>query len=810
MANTKLPPLNKTIAATPELNAHLRGSFHRVMLNMLPIKADMACLRDFCDSYLNFVDDANRPPFYFKPAMPFVFLQVLHYPYMANRTQNAFAIAQNEVAFSMWLECYAIEHGQRVFKTLALCSPYIYLDNQLSLLTGRDVFGYPKAQLTFLPLRPSLNPAAPSLLARLAIRVRSGSGDINRPFLEVYQQPRMYSSMRRAVPEMLAAIPRAVTGWISLADRMWDALAHFPLSGYERTRDVDSLVGGAATLADWMAATVPHLTAQRPGPMRYGSTADVQLEPLSTDIITLKQFRDAEDPETACYQAIIRSSMYTTHFIDAGPLFDPLSLDPGTGIRVKLHQTEDQPIVESFGLEVIDETLTEQGLIATLSPIAPFWLELDLMYGLGFPMYWRTKGSSWSSTEEVVQGYSAPQPKQEIGFVTFGSGAVNSLASRFVSPDNVIRVLPLPMSEEGVTHLNKLCANLLDDRNYSLRLHLPPGENNKPGFVFMIVRSMQNRLATTGNPLGVYSDLEVEFAILVELSIKGQNGQNSDKTIIALLPLYLFTDSETTEITEREVYGLPTVLATIDASGNSWPYGAFASAEKPLTVLRVTTAVIPALHAGLRPENRVLVEVTGELNEEIATKLSETNRRIAIESDLKAKILNHPVPNIALKQFPDSRDPELACYQAIVSRVFRIDSFKDCQYDILDLTVRIHHYPSFELSQVLGLKIEETLGGEDTVIEVVKPAQPFWIQGGMHADKAQTICFRAGGSEWRPTGYFGDTTVDQSQLVAGIDKLVNDLRLAQIEAEKRRAHIEQSFPETGGAERDPEDPTPLH
>jgi len=283
--------------------------------------------------------------------------------------------------------------------------------------------------------------------------------------------------------------------------------------------------------------------------------------------------------------------------------------------------------------------------------------------------------------------------------------------------------------------------------------------------------------------------------------------------MVALLPLYLFTDSETTEITEREVYGLPTVLATIDAAGNSWPYGAFASAEKPLTVLRVTTAVIPALHAGLRPEQRVLVEVTGQYVQEVATKLSEKNQWIAIDPDVKAKIariVNHPVPNIALKQFPDSAYPERACYQAIVSRVFRIDSLKDFQYDILDLTVRIHHYPSFELAQVLGLKVEQTLAGEDTVIEVVKPVQPFWIRGGMHADKAQTICFRAGGSDWQPTDYVEKSAVAGSESVELIQLLLAALQYRQEQAEKRRTSREQSIPETSGAERGPEDPTPPH
>jgi hypothetical protein len=786
MRTTKLPLLNQTLsAATPELNSHLRAHFHRVSCNVLPIKADMGCLRDFCDCYLNFVDDTNRPPFYFKPALPFVILQLLHYPYMADRTQNAFAIAQSEIAFTIWLECYALEGGKRVFKTLALCTPFIYLDNQLSIITGRDVFGYPKAQLQFLPTESWLNPSTPSPLARLAIRVTSGVGDIYRPFLEVYQQPRRYASIRRGLSELLSAIPHTVTAWISLADRTWDALAHVPLAGYERTRDISSLLGGASTLASWIWATVPHLTGRPAGPPRYVSTADAQLEPVSANIITLKQFRDSDDPDSACYQAIVRSAMYATRLIDAGPLFDPLSMDPGGGISVRFHQTHEQPIVESFGLEVMDEIATREGSIVTLKPIAPFWLEADLVYGLGVPMYWRTKHNSWSSSEELGHHYEPSSSGPQVGFVTFGSGAINSLPTRYASPENVIRILPLPMRTGGIAHFEEMCTTLLTKHRYAIRPHqLRDGADGKaaPGFVFMIVRSMQNRMATTANPLGIYSDREVEFAILVDLSLR--ECPDSEPQMVALLPICLITDSETTEITEREVYGLPTVLATIDSPGNSWPDGVIASAERPLTLLRIVTPIIPAFHAGLRPENRVLVEVTGAYDPTTASREDERIENDRALRALRANASGLPIHRLALKQFPDCRYPERACYQAIVSRTLRIGGVKDCAYDPLDLTVRIYRYPSYPLADMLALKIDETLGGKDAVIDVVKPIQPFWVNGALHADQAQTVCWRAGASAWQLTNFLeehhrGNIAVHHRELMDTFDTFLKNLQNQQ-------------------------------
>jgi hypothetical protein len=783
MDNRELPLLNRSFSAVPELNSHLRGNFHRVTFNVFPLKADMASLRDFCDSYLNFVDDASRPPFYFKPALPFVILQLLHYPYMADRTHNAFVISQSEVAFAIWLECYAIEAGKLVFKKLALCTPFIYLDNQLSILTGRDVFGYPKAQLRFLPTQSWLDPSTPSPLAKLAIRVTSGAGDVYRPFLDVYQEPRLYASVRRGIPELLAAIPRTLTAWVSLAARTWDTFAHLPLNGYESTRDLGSLSGGVASLANWICAIVPHLTLSRPAPVVYGNTADAQLEALSADIITLKQFRDSDDPEAACYQAIVRSAMYATRFIDAGPLFDPLSLDPASGITVKLHQTHDQPIVESFGLEVIDEIVTSEGSVATLKPIAPFWVESDLVYGLGVPMYWRTKYNSWSSGDEL--GRVTSLFDQQPAFVTFGGGAVNSVPTRFVTPENVIRVLPLPMRVDSLEYFEAMCKTILTGHKYVIKPHVAPegvGNNRQPGFIFMIVRSMQNRLVAPGNPLGIYSDHEVEFAILVDLFMAG--AADPEQRMVALLPICLFTDSETTEISEREVYGLPTVLATIDSSPGNWAEGTIASAERPLSLLRVTTSIIPALHAGLRPQDRVLVTVTGVYNLQNTTRLNQLNRQSEINPVLKAlraAIIRLPVPIIALKQFPDSRYPERSCYQAIVSRVLRIDTVEEAAYEELDLMVQIYRYPSYPLAAMLALKIEQTIGGRDTVIDVVRPVQPFWIKGAMDTGKAQTVCWRAGASDWQPTEYVEDylerkTSADYRRtLVDALDGVLRHL-----------------------------------
>src|SRR5579872_3801518 len=88
-------------------NQH-RSVMNNVIIQVLPLQADMAILRRFIDSYLNFVDDEEPPPFYFKPAVPMVLLELLYYPYLAVPTRNLAAYSQHEVSFTVPLECYAL------------------------------------------------------------------------------------------------------------------------------------------------------------------------------------------------------------------------------------------------------------------------------------------------------------------------------------------------------------------------------------------------------------------------------------------------------------------------------------------------------------------------------------------------------------------------------------------------------------------------------------------------------------------------------------------------------------------------------
>jgi len=149
-------------------------SFQGVTCRAFPLKANIARLTQFCNSYLNM----DIPPeiVYFRPALPYVYLMVLNYGSMAPsaiQAQNFGWVAQNEVTFLVPLErwCRHKSTGKPVFTDWANVSPFIFVDSEISLATGREVYGWPKVLAHVeadIPLWTT-NPRSPLRLFNLSI-----------------------------------------------------------------------------------------------------------------------------------------------------------------------------------------------------------------------------------------------------------------------------------------------------------------------------------------------------------------------------------------------------------------------------------------------------------------------------------------------------------------------------------------------------------------------------------------------------------------------------------------------------------------
>ena len=739
-----------------------------VTRHVFPLRADMARLRRFVDSYLNFVDDDMPPPFYFRPAAPFVTFELIYYPYLTVASRNLVSYPQREMSFSIPIECYAIEDGALVFKQYAVCAPFLYVDEVLSVVSGRDLFGLPKVALRFENLIDQIRPDSPAQIGRLTLRVPGGpTGDVYAPFIEVYRDPSRYTSFGQAPGNLISALPDALRGYSAFAAEAWEALARPPIRGYDNQRDLQSMLGMLRAGADMLSAGFPIFPFMRQAPEFAQSSADEALGPLFSDLITLKQARDAENPELVSFQALVRSTFYLDRLNDGGILFGPLASDPRSDITIRIHHRYGQPLVESLGL-VTEDTSSAGGtgrsggaggrrddsaesarLVSTLKPVFPYWVNVDLTYGLGTNLYWRGRNTQWSSTDN-------PGPTSASNrYLTFGSGAMQEEASLLVSPESVIWVfeLPLDVDNDGPRRLNHLCSEYLRSDCYVFQL----AERQKS--VWMLVRNIDN----TSEGQGPNVEQEIEIAAMVQWFDKKDGRACGTALGAALMPLYVLTDNQTAVFTESEVYGRPTVRADIDFEGDNWTSGDVAS------VMNIKTLLMPELYTGGAPDNRRIVRLEATFpNGGLGGKRAEH----------KDKVLKFPT--VALKQIVDCRLPDRADFQAIVFRLLRIEKYNaDAMKALLpDLpspqlfdrslwSVNIYRYGSLPLVRKLGLKVGYHKPSEYTTVDVIRPCNVWALGASIEELGAVNLAWRQGNSPWRT---YNDPLAELERLEPGITK----------------------------------------
>ncbi len=145
-AKATLPEFNLALGEFLALPAHLEQKYSDVVTQIFPLKASMNRLQEFCDSYLNLDEDL---PLYFKPAAPWVLMQVVDYGEMATTSRNLGWFSQHELAFGVPLRCYKKEKNEWVFVDWAMVFPFIFVDNPLSMSGGRKIYGWSKSGIKF-------------------------------------------------------------------------------------------------------------------------------------------------------------------------------------------------------------------------------------------------------------------------------------------------------------------------------------------------------------------------------------------------------------------------------------------------------------------------------------------------------------------------------------------------------------------------------------------------------------------------------------------------------------------------------------
>jgi hypothetical protein len=750
--------------------------FYGVTSRVFPLRANMYRLRKFCDLYLNGAPEIAR----FQPFIPYVYLMVLDYGRMASEVANMGWVSQREVAFTVPLQWIDPKRGMR-FVDYAAVSPFIYVDDETSLSTGRQVYGWPKVKVwADQQVNPWLyDPESSQHLLRLKTMVMPElyRGERQEPevLLEVKQE--VASSLtfpldpsRPSSP--FAAIPEAMAGYLGLVGSFFQMATGAPQMGF-----------GGPPLD-------PLANLARMGSMGVASLG----QNPALNNVTLKQFRDSRVPADICFQALVQSQIRVERFNAVGLLGEGnlAAGDPTGGFRLMVHRHASQPIIESLGIEVAQESTHDGGTIATLRPMFPFWVDVDLEYGLGYPICWRTRTSPWhegnTDVVERIELRSRKKEPEEVDpaaphpFNTTLSGALQGVSGPFDFQNVTVRVLPLLADPERLKEFV---------REYLYSPLKPSGEDSIGEFhrfeawgsyVYLVATNYEEMSSATNN-IGWWADRELNF--LVPVKCFDEKGNLLSLGVVPAIP---FVNTSTAAITGCEVRGQPTMRAVLEKPHDVWMDESGPSETTDQPFLRCRATVIPALSMGQKQELRTLVEVARSdalpenddrwrlLGAHWGHAILEEHRRLVemkkqaqkkkisrggeppVDADhyyvakalaLELLARGEPLNHFSLKQFRDSQDPDRACYQSVVRVPRWIDKIYDCREIEEKIHVRIHDYPSLPIVKMLGLIPKWSNVSGETKVDILQPLRPFWAKLSIHEGLGSNLCWRAGSSKWR-------------------------------------------------------------
>ena len=266
------------------------------------IKADLAALKETCDRYLS--TPANRAPAY-QPVTPYILFTYGTFGCLRSLTvpdsQRGFV---QETECALWLFCAPVEDhgGNPVAVRLTGFCPYLFVDNQFAIASGREVYGFPKqhAALQF--------PQDPETVFRVSTLVFPSVGD------GVREEEREVLSIHPAADA--AQHPSALVEAWKTAEGAFRFLADTFLHGHGGTPEL-----GMQFLFD----TFQHFTSQ------------------SLRIALLKQSRSPFHSDTADLQMILEAPMKFTA-VKGWRLLPP-------GYTVQVADFPSHPIAAELGIQ---------------------------------------------------------------------------------------------------------------------------------------------------------------------------------------------------------------------------------------------------------------------------------------------------------------------------------------------------------------------------------------------------------------------------------------------------------------------------
>jgi len=684
--NQALGPSESTYVVPPPF------SYPGVTARVFPLQASINILRGFCKNYLNVA-----PGFAFTPALPCVVLAVLDYGRMALEESNLGWVAQHEVLFGIPLAMWRRDRrGRFLFDRWVLNMPFIVVDNPASLTTGREVYGWPKvlSQLQYDPESWLIDPRNPLRLLTLDVRGMS-SGFPALRLLDIEQQPGQNPSLAPLNPALIDPfqwLSRLILTSSSLGFDLAQFLLGAPLAGY------DPLVvrGRGKALSDSFRELAAFL--RNPG----------------LEVINLKQFRDAEDPTQICYQALVESRLDITHYNSGGllGLYNILQGDATGGFRLYLSEDPGFPIVQSLGLEVLQQRTIGGNVYAVLAPLFPFWVSIDLTYNRGETICWRMRGEPWY--QETTQVSPRPSRRSRAPYNTVAGAAQQEWYGPFFVPEGRVDVFPLRADREKLRHFMWKFLTLRGDPGTTeLPEPLPTRFQVAGEHVYMFVSA--NRMFSAAWRRAYIEAAQISFGVPVLM------GWPDGKEELVFATPFAFVNNPTLAMTMREVQGVPAMDATIVTPPRYW------DPEAPLLAMQLS--VFDELDAGLGGQQQTVLEILPGFSPVARGLQGPLARPVALK-------------RMALKQFRDAEQPNRACYQALVREPWIFSQLNSIVPLAEDTRLRIYWYPSLPIVETLGLRSTELRVPQDVegaIADVLMPEHPFTIRARVYIGLGEVL-----------------------------------------------------------------------
>ena len=370
--------------------------FEDVTARIFPLRANARTLQDFIDRYLNREDYCHD--FYFRVASPFVYMELINYGKMIDPEVSDVYTTQRELLFMVPLEWYVDDPGgsyrfsgkrySRHEYFQCFITPFIFVDNPLSVLGGREVYGWPKSLMAVVSQESSWmeDPVARTRLVTIGgMRLTELFADQPMKFQKLFEIDRVPAASI-SVGNQSSKIREAMRSraeQLELLFNMQASMFEYLPSGI--TRALQAL--SASQDPDNLATLISLFGKFRSSLARAAGTAMNPLSALEGYIgnsIGLKQFKSSDSPGEACYLAIANSRSEITKVHGGGMLgsIESMMSSITGGYSIKIHCYRGRPIVETLGLvteEVVPDP--ESGIpVATLNPIMPFWAKVDFSY----------------------------------------------------------------------------------------------------------------------------------------------------------------------------------------------------------------------------------------------------------------------------------------------------------------------------------------------------------------------------------------------------------------------------------------------